>query len=46
MVVYYDPANPGDAMLDRPKADRPDRIALAIAVVSFAVAIAAGKFLR
>ncbi len=45
VVVYYDPTNPGDAMLERPAADRPDRIALAIAVVSFAAAIYAGKFL-
>jgi Protein of unknown function (DUF3592) len=40
--VYYDASNPGDAMLEKPVADRPDRTALIIAAVSFVVAVCAG----
>ena len=40
--VYYDAGNPGDAMLEKPVADRPDRTALIIAAVSFVVAVGAG----
>ena len=40
--VYYDASNPGDAMLEKPAAARPDRTALLIAAVSFGVAVCAG----
>jgi hypothetical protein len=40
--VYYDAGNPGDAMLEKPVADRPDRTALIIVAVSFVVAVCAG----
>jgi Protein of unknown function (DUF3592) len=43
--VYYDAGNPGDAMLEKPVADRPDRTALIIAAVSFVVAVCAGLLL-
>jgi hypothetical protein len=44
--VYYDPANPGDATLEKPAANRPDRTAFIIAVVSFFVAICAETLFR
>jgi hypothetical protein len=40
--VYYDANNPGDAMPEKPVAERPDRMALIIAAVSFVVAVCAG----
>jgi Protein of unknown function (DUF3592) len=40
--VYYDASNPGDAMLEKPVADRPVRTALIIAAVGFVVAVCAG----
>ena len=40
--VYYDASNPGDAMLEKPVADRPDRTALIIAAVGFVIAVCAG----
>jgi Protein of unknown function (DUF3592) len=45
VIVYYDPLDPRDAMLERPPANRPNRIALAVGVASFIVAIyASGRF--
>jgi hypothetical protein len=44
--VYYDAGNPGDAMLEKPVADRPDRTALIIAAVSFVVGVGAGTRFR
>ena len=43
--VYYDASNPGDAMLEKPVPNRPDRTALIIAAVSFVVAVWAGTSL-
>jgi Protein of unknown function (DUF3592) len=40
--VYYDANNPGDAMLEKPVAGRPDRTALIIAAISLVVAVCAG----
>jgi hypothetical protein len=44
--VYYDPGKPGDAMLERPAAARPDRTALIIAIIGMLVALCAQLFFR
>jgi hypothetical protein len=46
VTVYFDPSNPGNAMLEAPLADRPDQKALIAAIVSFVVAICAQAFFR
>jgi Protein of unknown function (DUF3592) len=46
VAVHFDPGNPGNAMLEAPLADQPDRKALIAAIVSFAVAICAQAFFR
>ncbi len=45
-VIYYDPKDPRDAMLERPSANRANRAALAVAVVSFLVAVYASGYFR
>ena len=44
VAVYFDPNSPGNAMLEAPPADRPDRKALIAAILSIAVAICAQAF--
>ena len=46
VIVYYDPKDPRDAMLERPPANRPNRAALAVAIASFAVVIYATRHLH
>jgi Protein of unknown function (DUF3592) len=46
VVVYFDPGDPGNAMLEAPAIDRPDRKALIAAIVCIAVAIGAQVFPR
>jgi len=42
--VFYDPENPGNAMLEKPAAKQPNWIAFAVSIGSFAVAIYVGGF--